>query len=148
MHQEDPAPHGDVIEQARHRAEVVRDHVERALTLAEEQGGPFDFLSVAIAAHCSVGYLRQHREFAERIRRLQATVPADPVRPTAAGPDAALRRRLARSEHRVAELQEQVTALERENGRLRDRLAAAARSLTAPRLGPGVRRPGTLRRLP
>lgn len=145
VHQEDPSPHGDVIEQARHRAEVVRDHVEQALALAEEQGGPFDFLSVAIAAHCSVGYLRQHREFADRIRRLQATVPADPA---ADDRDTALRRRLARSEHEVAALRERVAALEGENARLRDRLAAAARSLTAPRLGPGVRRPGTLRRLP
>jgi hypothetical protein len=148
VHQEDPAPHGDVIEQARHRAEVVRDHVEQALALAEEQGGPFDFLSVAIAAHCSVGYLRQHREFADRIRRLQATVPGDPTDPAGAGRDAALRRRLTRAEHQVAALQERVAALEGENSRLRDRLAAAARSLTAPRLGPGVRRPGTLRRLP
>jgi hypothetical protein len=139
---DDPLPPDDVIERARHRAEVLRTQVERALDLSEEQGGPFDFLSIAITARCSVGYLRQHREFATRIRALQATVPHDAPDPRAEN----LRARLTRAERHAAALQEQVARLETENARLRDRLAAAARSLTAPRLGPGVRRPGTLRR--
>lgn len=129
---------GDVIEQARHRAEVVRENVERALRLAEAEGGPFDFLSLAIAAHCSVAYLRQHREFAARIRALQATVPPEPDDRR----DAALRRRLSQAEHRAAVLGEQVHRLEAENARLRVRLAGTRRSAPV-RLGPGVRRPGT-----
>lgn len=130
----------DVIQQARHRAEVVRDHVEHAIDLAERDGGPFDFLSIAIAAHCSVAYLRQHREFAARIRALQATVPPEPVDRR----DAALRRRLADAQHRVAALAERVGLLEAENARLRDRLASSRRAAPV-RLGPGVRRPGSPR---
>lgn len=129
----------DVIEQARRRAELVRDHVEHALTLAEQQGGPFDFLSLATAAHCSVAYLRQHREFATRIRALQATVPQDPEDDRCR----ALRARLVRAERRAAALQASVTRLEEENARLRDRLAAQARAVPATRLRPGIRRPGT-----
>lgn len=129
---------GDVIEQARHRAEVVRENVERALRLAEAEGGPFDFLSVAIAAHCSVAYLRQHREFAARIRALQATVPPEPDDSR----DAALRRRLRQAEHRAVALGEQVHRLEAENARLRDRLATTRRAAPV-RLAPGVRRPGS-----
>jgi len=129
-----------VIEQARHRAEVVRDHVEHAIDLAERDGGPFDFLSIAIAAHCSVTYLRQHREFAARIRGLQATVPPAPVDRQ----DAALRRRLADAQHRAAALGDRVAQLEAENARLRDRLAASRRAVPV-RLGPGVRRPGAAR---
>jgi hypothetical protein len=135
---DDPAPHDDVIGLARHRAEVTREHVESALDLAERDGGPFDFLSIAIAAHCSVAYLRQHREFATRIRALQATVPHEP----ADDRDAAIRRRLARAEHRVAALRADVQRLEAENERLRD-LLAAARSLPAARLRPGIHRPGS-----
>lgn len=130
--------HDDVIEQARRRAELVRDHVERALALAEQQGGPFDFLSLATAAHCSVGYLRQHREFATRIRALQATVPQEPEDERSR----ALRSRLARAERRAAALQDAVSRLEEENARLRDRLAARSRGVPVVRLGPGVRRPG------
>lgn len=131
---DDPTPHDDVIGLARHRAEVTREHVESAIDLAERDGGPFDFLSIAIAAHCSVAYLRQHREFATRIRALQATVPHEP----ADDHDAAIRRRLARAEHRVAGLRADVQRLEEENARLRD-LLAAARSA---RLRPGIHRPG------
>ncbi|QZN85707.1 hypothetical protein [Cellulomonas sp. C5510] len=128
----------DVIGQARRRAELVRDHVEQALALAEQQGGPFDFLSLASAAHCSVAYLRQHREFATRIRALQATVPQDPEDERCR----ALRGRLVRAERRAAALQAAVTRLEEENARLRDRLAAQVRSVPVARLGPGIRRPG------
>lgn len=131
----------DVIEQARHRAEVVRDHVEHAIHLAERDGGPFDFLSIAIAAHCSVTYLRQHREFAARIRALQATVPPEPVDRQ----DTALRRRLADAQHRAAALGERVARLEAENARLRDRLASTRRPVPV-RLGPGAtHRPGPAR---
>lgn len=146
---DDPAPRGvtppagdeqdDVIEQARRRAELVRDHVEHVLELAEQQGGPFDFLSLATAAHCSVAYLRQHREFATRIRALQATVPQDPDDERCR----ALRGRLARAERRATALQAAVARLEDENARLRDRLAAQARAVPVARLGPGIRRPGT-----
>lgn len=129
----------DVIEQARHRAEVVRDHVEHAIDLAERDGGPFDFLSIAIAAHCSVTYLRQHREFAARIRALQSTVPPEPA--DRDRQDAALRRRLADAQHRAATLGKRVAQLEAENARLRDRLASTRRAVPV-RLGPGVRRPG------
>lgn len=129
-----------VIERARHRAEVVRDHVEHAIDLAERDGGPFDFLSIAIAAHCSVTYLRQHREFAARIRALQATVPPAP----ADRQDAALRRRLADAQHRAAALGDRVAQLEAENARLRDRLAQTRRAVPV-RLGPGARRPGAAR---
>lgn len=141
VQQDEWTPQGDVIQQARHRAEVVRENVEQALHLAEEQGGPFDFLSLAIAAHCSVNYLRQHREFASQIRALQATVPHD-----AADDDrtVALRARLSQAEHRVAALRERVARLEAENTRLRDRLATA-RSVPPVRLRPGIRRPGTPR---
>jgi hypothetical protein len=121
---EESTPQGDVIEQARRRAAVVRGNVEQALLLAEEQGGPFDFLSVAIAAHCSVGYLRHHREFATRIRALQATVPGDG--PTAQDGDAdrqVLRQRVTTAERRVAELSDRVARLDAENARLRGRLA-------------------------
>jgi hypothetical protein len=134
---DDPTPQDDVIEQARHRAEVTRDHVESALDLAEQQGGPFDFLSIAIAAHCSVAYLRQHREFATRIRALQATVPHEP----ADDGDATLRHRLSQAAHRVAALRADVERLEAENARLRDRLTAA-RALPVARLRPGIHRPG------
>ena len=134
---DDPSPHDAFIEQARHRAEVTRDHVESALDLAEREGGPFDFLSIAIAAHCSVAYLRQHREFATRIRALQATVPPEPRDER----DAALRRRVAQADHRVAALRAQVERLEAENARLRDRLASV-RSAPAVRLRAGIHRPG------
>ncbi|WP_454050487.1 hypothetical protein [Cellulomonas sp. Marseille-Q8402] len=138
---DESTPQGDVIQQARHRAEIVREHAEQALDMAEQQGGPFDFLSIAIAAHCSVSYLRQHRELATRIRALQATVPRDAVDDRTV----ALRSRLSRAQHRVAGLQEQVARLEAENARLRDRLSLV-RSVPAVRLGPGVRRPGDPRR--
>ncbi|WP_203666867.1 hypothetical protein [Cellulomonas pakistanensis] len=138
MQSDEWAQQGDVIEQARHRAEVVRQNVERALRLAEAEGGPFDFLSVAIAAHCSVAYLRQHREFAGRIRALQATVPPEPDDRR----DAALRTRLARAEHRAVALAARVERLEAENARLRDRLALTRRAAPVP-LGAGARRPGT-----
>lgn len=134
---DDPSPHDTFIEQARHRAEVTRDHVESALALAEQAGGPFDFLSIAIAAHCSVAYLRQHREFATRIRALQATVPHEP----ADDRDVAIRRRLTQADHRVAALRADVARLEAENARLRDRLTAA-RSTPAAGLRPGIHRPG------
>jgi hypothetical protein len=134
---DDPTPHDSFVEQARHRAELTRDHVESALDLAEQAGGPFDFLSIAIAAHCSVAYLRQHREFATRIRALQATVPHEPVDDR----DAAIRRRLTQADHRVAALRADVARLEAENARLRDRLAAA-RTIPAAALRPGIHRPG------
>lgn len=137
MHTDERTGQDGVIEQARHRAEVVRENVERALRLAEDEGGPFDFLSLAIAARCSVAYLRQHREFAARIRALQATVPPEPVDRR----DAALRRRLTQAEHRVSALTDRVDRLEAENARLRDRLASSRRAV-AVRLTPGVRRPG------
>jgi uncharacterized protein YceH (UPF0502 family) len=140
---DDPSPHDAFIEQARHRAEVTRDHVESALDLAEREGGPFDFLSIAIAAHCSVAYLRQHREFATRIRALQATVPPEP-RDARDEQDAALRRRLAQADHRVAALRARVERLEAENARLRDRLASV-RSAPAARLRAGIHRPGGAR---
>jgi hypothetical protein len=139
---DDPSPHDAFIEQARHRAEVTRDHVESTLDLAEREGGPFDFLSIAIAAHCSVAYLRQHREFATRIRALQATVPPEPRDER----DAALRRRLTRADHRVAALRVQVERLEAENARLRDRLASV-RSAPPARLRAGIHRPGEARPL-
>ncbi len=129
MQQGGSEPAGDVIGQARHRAEVVREHVEEALRVAEQEGGPFDFLSLAIAAHCSVSYLRQHREFATRIRALQATVPPEPV----ADHEVALRRRLRDAEHRAAALREQVVRLEAENARLRDRLRTDRRTAPAAR---------------
>lgn len=134
---DDPTPHDSFIEQARHRAEVTRDHVESALDLAEQAGGPFDFLSIAITAHCSVAYLRQHREFAGRIRALQATVPHEPADER----DMALRRRLAQAEHRASALRADVVRLEAENARLRDRLTTA-RTVPAVRLRPGIHRPG------
>lgn len=138
---DDPTPTDHVIEQARHRAEVTRDHVESALALAEQQGGPFDFLSIAIAAHCSVAYLRQHREFATRIRALQATVPHEPTDAQAE----ATRHRLARAEHRAAALRATVERLEAENALLRD-LLASERSGRSVRLRPGIHRPGDRRR--
>jgi cell division protein FtsB len=140
---DDPTPTDHVIEQARHRAEVTRDHVESALDLVEQEGGPFDFLSIAIAAHCSVAYLRQHREFATRIRALQATVPPEP-RDARDEQGAALRRRLAQADHRVAALRARVERLEAENARLRDRLASL-RSAPAVRLRAGIHRPGGAR---
>ncbi|HEY0217156.1 MAG TPA: hypothetical protein VGC57_12260 [Cellulomonas sp.] len=140
MQPNEPEPSGNPIEQARRHAEVVRHHVEDALALAEEQGGPFDFLSVAIAAHCSVAYLRQHREFATRIRALQATVP----QASAEERDHALRDRLARSEQQVQMLRGEVERLAAENTRLRSRLTlrpvplGAARPATGTAAGPGA----------
>jgi hypothetical protein len=119
VQKDERAPQDDVIQQARRHAALVREHVEQALDLAEEQGGPFDFTSLAIAAHCSVAYLRKHREFATRIRALQATVPEDPQDPVRED----LMRRLARAEHRAAELSGRVERLDAENTRLRARLA-------------------------
>jgi hypothetical protein len=137
---DDPTPHDRFIDQARHRAEVTRDHVESALALAEQAGGPFDFLSIAISAHCSVTYLRQHRDFAARIRAMQATVPQEP----ADAQVTALRRRLARAEHRADTLRAQVQRLESENARLRDRLTTV-RPVPAVRLRAGIHRPGARR---
>jgi hypothetical protein len=107
---DEQAPQGDVIQQARRHAALVREHVEQALDLAEEQGGPFDFTSLAIAAHCSVAYLRKHREF--------ATVPGDPQDPVRED----LTRRLGEAERAVVELSGRVARLDAENARLRGRL--------------------------
>jgi hypothetical protein len=118
---DEQAPQGDVIQQARRHAALVREHVEQALDLAEEQGGPFDFTSLAIAAHCSVAYLRKHREFATRIRALQATVPGDPQDPVRED----LTRRLGEAERAVVELSGRVARLVEVLGRRPDRTGTA-----------------------
>ena len=112
-----------VVDQARRRAEVTRRNVEAVLLLAQQQGGPYDFLSLAAAAHCSVTYLRNHSEFAARIRELQATVPSAPIDAR----EVAWRRRLRRAERRAGELGTRVAQLESENAQLR-RLLAMARA--------------------
>lgn len=136
---DEQVPQGDVIEQARRHAAVVREHVEQALALAEEQGGPFDFTSLAIAAHCSVAYLRKHREFATRIRELQATVPGEPQDAVRAD----LLRRVAEAERQVGELSDRVARLDAENARLRGRLAqVGGRAVPVGRAVPAARRGG------
>lgn len=132
MQQNETSSQVDVVEQARRRAADVRRNVEQVLALVEQEGGPFDFLSVATAAHCSVSYLRQHREFATRIRALQATVPAAPEH-EGGHDEAVLDRRLSRVERQMATLRATVSRLEDENTVLRFRMAEAAR----------VRRPAT-----
>ncbi|RMI09070.1 PIN domain-containing protein [Cellulomonas triticagri] len=133
MQQNEASAQVDVVEQARRRAADVRRNVEQVLALVEEEGGPFDFVSVAAAAHCSVTYLRQHREFATRIRDLQATVPGPPAAEPARS-DAVLDRRLARVERQMATLRATVSRLEDENSVLRFRMAEAAR-VRRPALG-------------